>query len=95
MDRITVTQLRSDLASYLEKVRVGESFLILDRGQPIARLNGIDEQNRLDGRLAGLECEGLVRKAVRPFPGELLEKPPPKPGKSVLEGLIEGRRSDR
>ncbi len=39
MERITVTQLRSDLDGYLEKVRTGESFLILDRGYPIAHLN--------------------------------------------------------
>ncbi len=67
MDRITVTQLRSDLDGYLEKVRNGESLLILDHGRPIARLNCMDEWNRLDDRLARLEREGLVRRAVMPL----------------------------
>ncbi len=95
MERITVTQLRSDFDGYLEKVRTGESFLILDRGQPIARLDCMDEQTRADDRLARLESEGLVRRAVRPFPWELLAEPPPKPGKSVLEALIKERREGR
>lgn len=95
MERITVTQLRSDLDGYLEKVRTGESFLVLDHGRPIARLNCMDGQSRFDNRLTRLESEGLVRRAVRPFPRELIEKPPPEPGKSVLEGLIQERREGR
>ncbi len=46
----------------------------------------------IERSLARLESEGLVRRPVRPFPRELIEKPPPKPGKSVLEALIEERR---
>ena len=45
--------------------------------------------------LARLESEGLIRRPVRPFPRELLEKPPPKPGESVLEALIEELREGR
>ena len=45
--------------------------------------------------LARLESEGLLRKAVRPIPRDLIEKPPPKPGKTVLEALIEERRDGR
>ncbi len=55
----------------------------------------MDDQNRADDRLARLESEALVRRADRPFPGELLAKPPPKPGKSVLEALIKERREGR
>ena len=95
MEQITISQLRSDLDGYLDKVRTGESFLVLDRGQPIARLNCMDEQNRADDRLARLKSEGLVRRAVQPFPGESIEKPPPKPGKSVLEARTGERAEGR
>ncbi len=95
MERTTVTQLRSNLDGYLDKVRNGESLLILDHGRPIARLNCMDEWNRLDDRLARLEREGLVRRAVMPFPRELIEKPPPKPCKSVLEALTGERAEGR
>ncbi len=49
----------------------------------------------IERSLARLESEGLLRKAVQPISRELAEKPPPKPGKSVLEALIEERREGR
>jgi len=49
----------------------------------------------IENSLARLESEGLVRKANRPFPRELIDNLPPKPGKSVLEALIEERRESR
>ena len=95
MEKATISELRKHLSAYLKKVRAGESVLILDRNRPVARLVGAAAQGPGDDRLARLESEGLVRRALGPIPKELLEEPPPKPGKSVLEALIEGRRSDR
>ena len=95
MEKATISELRKHLSAYLRKVRAGESVLILDHNRPVARLVGVAGQDPADDRLARLESEGLVRRALGPIPKELLEEPPPKPGKSVLEALIEGRRSDR
>ncbi len=95
MEKATISELRKHLSAYLEKVRAGESVLILDRNRPVARLVGVAAQEPADDWLARLESEGLLRRALGPIPKELLEEPPPKPGKSVLEALIEGRRSDR
>ena len=95
MEKATISELRKHLGAYIEKVRAGESVLILDRNRPVARLVGVAAQGPTDDRIARLESEGLLRRALGPIPKELLEEPPPKPGKSVLEALIEGRRSDR
>ncbi len=95
MQKATISELRKHLSAYLKKVRAGESVLILDRKRPVARLVSVAGQGPAVNRLACLEGEGLVRRALGPIPKELLEEPPPKPGKSVLEALIEGRRSDR
>ncbi len=95
MQKATISELRKHLSAYLKKVRAGESVLILDRNRPVARLVGVVAPGPADDRLARLESEGLLRRALGPIPKELLEEPPPKPGKSVLEALIEGRRSDR
>ncbi len=76
-------------------MRAGESVLILDRNRPVARLVGVAGQDPAVDRLARLESEGLLRRALGPIPKELLEEPPPKPGKSVLEALIEERREGR
>ncbi len=95
MQKAPISELRKHLSAYLEKMRAGESVLILDHNRPVARLVGVAAQGPAVDRLARLESDGLVRRALGPIPKELLEEAPPKPGKSVLEALIEGRRSDR
>ena len=95
MEKATISELRKHLRAYLEKVRAGESVLILDHDRPVARLVGVAGQDPAVDRLARLESEGLLRRALGPIPKELLEEPPPKPGKSVLEALIEERREGR
>ena len=95
MEKATISELRKHLSAYLKKVRAGQSVLILDRNRPVARLVGVAAQGPADDRLARLESKGHLRRALGPIPKALLEEPPPKPGKSVREALIEGRRSDR
>jgi hypothetical protein len=47
-----------------------------------------------EGRLARLECQGLLRRASAPLPREILMSRPPRPseGASVLEALLGERR---
>ncbi len=40
MEKATISQLRKHLRAYVEKVRAGESVLILDHNRPVARLGG-------------------------------------------------------
>ncbi len=87
--------MKNNLSAFLRKVRAGETVLILDRNRPIARIERISGQGQADARLAHLERQGLMRPALQPFPREMLEEPPPTPGKSVLEALIEERREGR
>ncbi len=95
MERVTISQLRNDLSALLRKVRAGETVLILDRNRPVARIERIGAEGQADDRLAHLERQGLLRRALQPFPRKMLEKPPPTPGKSVLDTLIEERRKGR
>jgi prevent-host-death family protein len=92
MEKATLSQLRKHLSAYLKQVGAGETILVLDRGKPVAHLVGVERQGPIDDRLARLQREGLVRRALGPVPKALLEEPPPKPGKSVLDALIEERR---
>ncbi len=95
MEKVTISQLKNQLSAYLKKVRAGESVLILDRNRPVARLESVEQRGPIDDRLAGLESEGLLRRATRPFPKQLLNESPPEVGESVLDALIEERRSGR
>ncbi len=95
MEKVTISELKNQLSALLKKVRAGESVLILDRNRPIARLESVEQRGPIDGRLARLESEGLLRRAAQPFPRKLLDEPPPEVGESVLDALIEERRSGR
>ena len=57
MADVGVAQLRRELKSWLDRVREGEEVLVTDRGQPVARLVGVDaipllEQLQADGAIS-------------------------------------------
>jgi len=85
MEKATISQLKNRLSAYLRIVKAGGSVLVFDRDEPVAGAEW----------LTRLEKEGLVHRGSGAVPLELFRKPRPKSGKSVLEALIEERRSGR
>jgi len=79
----------------LRKVRAGGTILILDRDQPVARLERVEAGARPADRISRLEKAGLVRRAQRPLPIDRLRVAPPTARRSVLEALLEERREER
>ncbi len=96
MVTVSISELKNKLSAYIDKVREGETVLVLDRGVPVAQL---EPATRLpdDQRLARLVRKGIIRPAKGPPPLHLLDEPLPEaePGVSVLEGLLEDRRTGR
>ena len=94
MRTATITQAKNGLSALLDRVRAGESIIILDRGRPVARLTPATEYDDPDGRLARLERAGVIRIGTGAPPVELLMRPGPTlgPDASVLEALLEERR---
>lgn len=95
MERATISQIKNRLSAYLRKVRAGESILILDRDQPIARLERVESEDHPEDRLRRLERLGLLRRSRRPLSAEALRSPGPKPKRSVVRALLEERRESR
>jgi prevent-host-death family protein len=100
MKSATISETRNGLSALLDRVRHGETFLITDRGRPIARLEpviGTSEYGPDEGRLARLERAGVIRRARRGRLGEILRVPPPAPerGGDALAALLLERRSGR
>jgi antitoxin (DNA-binding transcriptional repressor) of toxin-antitoxin stability system len=96
MEKATISQLKNRLSAYLEKVRAGGTVLILDRDQPIARIERIEAADRPGDRIARLERAGLLRRPSRPpLSVESLPKPAPGASSGVLAALIEERREGR
>ena len=59
---VSVTELRANLASFLDQVKDGEELTITDRGEPIARLVPAGWPRRL----RELEDAGLVTMPTAP-----------------------------
>ena len=89
----SISELKNKLSSYIDRVRAGETILVLDRGVPVARLEAARDTH---GRLSRLERNGLVRRGT--------DEPPSldslaQPGEAraagrptVLDALLEERR---
>jgi prevent-host-death family protein len=97
MRTATVTEAKNGLSALLDRVRGGESIVIVDRGVPVARMEPIGAYPDQTGRLRRLERAGLVRVGTATHPLDLLREPPPSlpAGVSAVEVLLEERRTGR
>jgi len=99
MRKVSITDAKNGLSALIDSVKSGSSFLIVDRGRPVARLEPVAPGRDLtdDERVAQLIRDGIVRPARKPFPRELFDEPPPraKKGVSVVEALLAERREGR
>jgi prevent-host-death family protein len=99
MKRATISEAKNQLSALIDRVRHGETVLILDRGRPVARLESVHTapESDAEGRLARLERAGVVRRATTPPPvARILKRLPRlrKPAR-VLEALLEERQHGR
>jgi len=95
MERATISQLKNRLSAYLKKVRAGDSILILDRDEPIARIERVAPDEQPEDRLARLERSGLMVRSTATLSVEELRAPVPHPERSVVDSLKEERREGR
>lgn len=95
MEKATISEIKSRLSAYLRKVKAGQAILILDRDQPIARLERVEPATHPGDRLVRLERRGLLRRATRPVSVTKLSGRAPKSRCSVVEALLEERREGR
>ena len=95
MQKATISEIKSRLSAYLKKVRAGQSILILDRDQPIARLERVEAAAHPNDRLIRLERAGLLRRATRPLPTAMLRESAVRAKRSVVQALLDERREGR
>jgi len=53
MSTITIDEIRRDLTGYLQRVKAGETFLVIDSGQPVAEITPVTQKG------SGLRSYGL------------------------------------
>jgi antitoxin (DNA-binding transcriptional repressor) of toxin-antitoxin stability system len=95
VEKATISELKNRLSAYLKKVRAGHSVLILDRDQPVAKLEAVGGGTPHDDKLARLERAGLIRRATSRSLPEALLAAAPAASRSVTEALIAERRDAR
>jgi prevent-host-death family protein len=93
MRKVGSREFKNRMGRYLSAVKRGQSILITDRGQPVAKVSPPEPEeagmDSLNNRLKELESEGLIRLAKRPIS---CFKAIPSRGKSASQMLIEDRR---
>lgn len=99
MKTATLTETKNHLSALIDQVRHGETILILDRGRVVARLASVlaEESAAPEGRVDRLERQGLLHRARAPKDPSIFSQPRPqaREGASVLQALLEERRSGR
>jgi len=97
MNTATITEAKNRLSALIDRVRSGESILILDRGVPVARLEPVAAFPDASGRLRRLERAGVIRIGEASPPLDLLRTPSPKlaQGASAVQAMLQERRSGR
>lgn len=96
MHRASISEAKNKLSALLDRVRAGETILILDRGTPVAKLAPAQDVPD-DARLARLERAGIVRRGSgQPVPlDRLAPDVPPEGPAGLVEAIIEERRVGR
>ena len=97
MKRATITEAKNGLSALLDRVKAGDSVLILDRGVPVARLEPITSDPDASDWVHRLERAGIVTPGGTAAPVDLLSQPGPtiRGGGSVVDALLEERREGR
>jgi prevent-host-death family protein len=58
-------ELKTRLGSYMRRVKAGATFLVTERGRPIAELRPLALGGSLEEQLYGLASQGLVSREIR------------------------------
>jgi prevent-host-death family protein len=97
MRTATITDAKNGLSALIDRVKSGESILILDRGVPVARMEPVAASSDPSGRIRRLERAGIVRPGASAPPLDLLRKAAPAvaPGANAVATLLEERRTGR
>ena len=97
MKKAGIAELKNNLSRYLDQVKNGESILVLDRNHPVAQIIPLQKVARgaveRDGRLTRLERKGLIRRGSGGSAQWIIKRRLVKVPGSVLQDLLDERRS--
>jgi antitoxin (DNA-binding transcriptional repressor) of toxin-antitoxin stability system len=100
MKTANVTESKNGLSELLRSVKAGQSILILDRDEPVARLEPVPpDALPPDARLRALERRGIVRRPASAGGMwkqlDRIPRPKLKPGQSAVAAVLKERDEGR
>jgi len=99
MKSAKISYLRDHLSNILQQVQAGESFLVLERDTPVARLEPVaSTTSGASAARAGLARRGVLKPASKPLVLAALRRLPvarPEPGADVLAALLADREESQ
>lgn len=98
MKKATISQTKNQLSALLDAVRHGETVLIVDRDQPVARLEPVAAgSGQGDDLLARLQRKGLISRGTGKQAQRILREAPPvlRRGVSAVAALVAERSEGR
>jgi len=98
MKKASVSETKNHLSAILRQVREGETYLIVDHGKPVARLEPVPKEiNDADTRRADLERRGILRRGRGHVRKDIIQTAPPRLAKKVsaVAILLDERESGR
>jgi prevent-host-death family protein len=82
--KASVSETKNHLSAILREVREGETYLIVDHGKPVARIEPLSKRTEdADMRRADLERRGILRRGRGPVRKEILQTRPPRLPKKI------------
>lgn len=94
--RASVSEAKNCLSAILREVREGETYLIVNHGTPVARIEPLANRSEDDNvRRGDLEGRGILRRGRGPVRKEILRNHPPRLPKNVsaVAALLDEREA--
>lgn len=97
MEKTNIAELKNRLSYYLRRVKRGETVLVMERKNPVARIVPVSPPAQMartekQAWLRRMEAQGVLRVGMGKGVPEILKIPPPgKRPAGVLRTLIEDR----
>lgn len=94
MKSAAVTKLKASLSKYLNWVKAGEEVLVIERGQPVAKIVPVEKGG--PESLQEMEKQGLIKRGSGRLPKKLWQLVTPKDAEGIgLKFLLEEREEGR
>ena len=101
MKRVELSELGRHLGLYLERLRKGQSLLLLDHGRPLALVHPLSNGGRSGTKrrrwksdaewLEDAERRGVLKRGTGQIPWEVLNPPTLGKGAGLVQALLEER----